>query len=94
MAAGVPKPLGHALIDMGTPVKRDDPCLVHLLLDDGHESARLHDLVVIVVSGRNSRQRGAYDASRVQIEILRTIVRTVGANGFIPAGLSLPGFWS
>ena len=70
MATRVAQPLADVLIEMPSPIERDDAGLVHLLLKNRHVSRSLHDLIVVVVPGRDPRQRGANDAALIQVAVL------------------------
>src|SRR3989442_14224427 len=69
-ATRVPQPLADPLVEMRTPVQRDDASLVHLFLENGHVTRSLHDLIIIVVAGRDPRQRAAYDTTLIQAAVL------------------------
>src|ERR1051326_1764671 len=59
---------------MGAPSHRNQARFVHLLLDDGHVSRRLHDFVVVAVAGGHARQRSANNTARVKLGVLRPVV--------------------
>ena len=69
-AARVSQPLPHRPRNVRTAVHGDEARLVNLLLEDRHVPGRLHDLVVVVVAGRQARQRAADDAAAVDVEVL------------------------
>src|SRR5205814_9120168 len=79
----ISQPLTHASIEMRTTVQRNDSRLVHLLLENSHVPGSLHNLVIVVVSGGNTRQRTADNTTRVQRQVFRAVVRTAARETFI-----------
>src|ERR1700686_502477 len=83
MTARITEPLAYALIQMRMPVQGDDARLVYRLVENRYKSRRLHNLITIAVSPRNTRQRVTYDASRTKFCVLWAIERPIVASTLI-----------
>ena len=77
VATRIAQPLAGVWVKMRPAVQRDDACVVHHLVEDGHVSRSLDDLIVVVVPGRHHHagQPSPRDAAREEAGVLRTCGR-------------------